>query len=1095
MFIGIRAYVRSHSVFTKHIEISTRREYMTLCSIQGHPLPIVDPIRLRMDAKAPPSACNVAGGGALAKASNGTAAARMEEMSLFELTTVLVVTAPAVYTTAKALSSKSSSLRVALMKKLPASWRASLLQTLESLVEQLQADADVKDSVSGVAELSKQDEERAVEFLNEEADPVSAPSVQLNGEHAADAIGVIKAGGQNSPEGVNNEAPTTASPPPRTDSDLGTVTVSTHADSSVNTETAAVTSPSEAGESSLVTIDRVQENMNNIDEVLRYWFGQYSPEEAQKRLWMAGHSTAADTERIDEEITYQFGHLLHDLFQENGLRWKEWCGQPVPIYGYRGKLAAIIILDQFSRHIIRYIDTITGTDKLHKKKKKLRNRRHHKGDGKKTDEDGTIPGPDEEEDEEESVDGASSVLSQIPRQGQMDKLAFKTAQLFMEEHSVEITSGMIAVPMLIFAMMPYRHANMLATTEYVQVQIETILVDTVSQYDKMVRRFRKATNRRMAILQDEARLTGNYSTKSGSGDDGMYVDEDILETYPFVPKAPEEFVNHNVCKTICKFLHDRGIFPIPTENAEVGIDADFVANHPTTPMIVSLSGGVDSMVVASVLASLVRAGLYKLQIMAVHIDYGNRPESSAEAAYCYGYCGDLGIEFKVRRIDEVTRGITARDEYERIAREVRYSVYRSAVEELWANVSPINTEVLVVPDISGGAASASSPASKVGVYLGHHRGDLRENVLSNAHKGCSPLDLSGMTSVSFNDGVLICRPLLSLEKKEIFEYAHQFGVPYFKDTTPHWSTRGKIRNKLLPLLEEIYGEGCMHHLSDLAVESDQCKELLQAAILGQFLTQIEYKPMGITFETNQWKDCGHFFWKFVLREALHSAGMGMFTDKSVESFRKRIVHEPVREGWLECRKDAGVYLRADGRTFVFYPVSFPWKKPQQYDIVGKVVKFGPEHAVMVGPWRCRAKIVELQEGEERSKYLEKMAVTDMESFMSGEIEYYLESPTWEVDKKGQTTFEPDPLEFAIFSKSSRPMGWKGIDAKIQEIVPVLGNSFKAVKALQDPYGAGAIHVTTYDNPGESGESAESVEPVKNPNPTVLIRVNIELQVD
>ena len=43
-------------------------------------------------------------------------------------------------------------------------------------------------------------------------------------------------------------------------------------------------------------------------------------------------------------------------------------------------------------------------------------------------------------------------------------------------------------------------------------------------------------------------------------------------------------------------------------------------------------------------------------------------------------------------------------------------------------------------------------------------GDLRENVISNAHKGCGPLDLSGMTAVSKNDGVTLFRPLLPLEK-------------------------------------------------------------------------------------------------------------------------------------------------------------------------------------------------------------------------------------------------------------------------------------------------------------------------------------------
>ena len=89
------------------------------------------------------------------------------------------------------------------------------------------------------------------------------------------------------------------------------------------------------------------------------------------------------------------------------------------------------------------------------------------------------------------------------------------------------------------------------------------------------------------------------------------------------------------------------------------------------------------MVIASVLSYLKSAcGYDNLTILAVHIDYANRPESGAEADYVRRYCEDqLGgnIEFSCRRIDEVTRGITARDDYERIAREIRYTSYREAV--------------------------------------------------------------------------------------------------------------------------------------------------------------------------------------------------------------------------------------------------------------------------------------------------------------------------------------------------------------------------------------------------------------------------------
>ena len=77
-----------------------------------------------------------------------------------------------------------------------------------------------------------------------------------------------------------------------------------------------------------------------------------------------------------------------------------------------------------------------------------------------------------------------------------------------------------------------------------------------------------------------------------------------------------------------------------------------------------------------------------------------------------------------------------------------------------------------------------------GIIFGHHKGDVQENVISNVMRGISPLALSGMSETTKANGVVIWRPLLGHEKSEIFDFAHRYGVPYFKDTTPSWSTRG-----------------------------------------------------------------------------------------------------------------------------------------------------------------------------------------------------------------------------------------------------------------------------------------------------------------
>ncbi|KAI2512656.1 DUF924-containing protein [Fragilaria crotonensis] len=553
-----------------------------------------------------------------------------------------------------------------------------------------------------------------------------------------------------------------------------------------------------------------------------FWFGQFTPDLAQKKLWMIAASSENQRLMVDEQITQNFERIILDE------TYKQW---DLEIYGYQGKLATIIVLDQFSRHIHRYYAS--------------------------------------------SSRQVCGTPSSLPQQRDLDALAFAAAENFLKVHKHEIQCGMISLPMVIFSLMPFRHAGTLDKVQFVQENIEE-LSSIADQCHSMLSRFRKATNRRMAVLQDEARrigdetqgTTGAAATNTASSSSSDY---DILETFPFdADMGPA--CHHVVHKTIVSFLNSRGIL----QQGENAID------EKPYPVIVSLSGGVDSMVIASVLAHLAHNCNYNIKVYGIHIDYANRPESAAEADYVKRYCEQKDIHFCSRRIDEVTRGVDARDDYERIAREARYDCYRETVR-------------LCRDETGNGTASHI----EVGVMLGHHRGDLRENVFSNAHKGSGPLDLSGMTQVSVNDRVCIYRPLLPLEKKEIFDYAHRFGVPYFKDTTPHWSTRGKLRNKLVPLLQEIYGEGSMNNLSNLAVESDQARDLLQSAVLGPFLNQVERFPLGIAFYTQPWKEQGLFFWKFVLREALHKSSLGMFSDKSVEAFLEHSLYNN-NEGITRC---------------------------------------------------------------------------------------------------------------------------------------------------------------------------------------------------
>lgn len=114
-----------------------------------------------------------------------------------------------------------------------------------------------------------------------------------------------------------------------------------------------------------------------------------------------------------------------------------------------------------------------------------------------------------------------------------------------------------------------------------------------------------------------------------------------------------------------------------------------------------------------------------MSMQAVHIDYANRPESGREASFVQQWTAQLGYCCKVRVVDEVTRGVTARDEYEKISRNIRYQFYKDCMEE---------TARSLIDDCSGMDDSVISTRRtwmKSGVIFGHHQGDVQENVISN----------------------------------------------------------------------------------------------------------------------------------------------------------------------------------------------------------------------------------------------------------------------------------------------------------------------------------------------------------------------------
>uniref|UniRef100_M4C5K3 tRNA(Ile)-lysidine synthetase n=1 Tax=Hyaloperonospora arabidopsidis (strain Emoy2) TaxID=559515 RepID=M4C5K3_HYAAE len=446
--------------------------------------------------------------------------------------------------------------------------------------------------------------------------------------------------------------------------------------------------------------------------------------------------------------------------------------------------------------------------------------------------------------------------------------------------------------------MPLRHSPTPERLDTVSAAIEACR-QVQEQHGKLLEKFRRTTtNRRQHLrgsLKDETEASA---------------DEDILER-AFIQTDESDMPRHRLYRALDEYLKQ-------------------MRAHEHSHMAVSLSGGVDSMVVAYLLHKL-REKHGGFTVVAVHLDYGNRPESRAECDYVRRWCDKFGIVFHVRCIEEMKRATTRRDEYERISRTIRYTTYAEVMQKY--NIP--------------------------GVCFGHHRGDVQENVISNMMKGLSLLNLNGMQASSTVNGVRIWRPLLDFDKDVIFEFAHQYGVPYFKDTTPKWSTRGKLRDHLVPLLRDMYGDGFLNNLSALGAESTQCADLVHSQVLAPIMESVGQSDVAV------WVDCGlllnqpFFVWKEVFREVCHSImGNRMVRDKPLHELIQKLARleassvnkakhkdkEAETGSWITLKKGNRSLLTTCKHLIIFRDRFFPleaYVTPLQPISAGVTYLFGP----------------------------------------------------------------------------------------------------------------------------------------------------------
>ena len=274
-------------------------------------------------------------------------------------------------------------------------------------------------------------------------------------------------------------------------------------------------------------------------------------------------------------------------------------------------------------------------------------------------------------------------------------------------------------------------------------------------------------------------------------------------------------------------------------------------------VIVSLSGGIDSMVLVTILK------LLGCTVIAVHINYNNRAETREEQKFLELWCNYNGIKLHTKVITNIKRATSKRSDYEIESKLIRFGFYK---------------EVMAYENLDC-------------ILLAHHKDDIVENIFANVCRGRDILNLAVIKETSNIDNVTIMRPLISHYKSDIYEFAEIYQVPYFKDTTPLWSVRGKYRNNITPALEDTFSSNVKENLISLSKQSDGWNELIMTQIVEPFISTINYTTTSCNFDLNRDSKYSTYplcFWRIIFMRIFYHFGKNAPSYKGIETFMRDI---------------------------------------------------------------------------------------------------------------------------------------------------------------------------------------------------------------